>query len=130
MNVYTDGSVLVSHGGVEMGQGLNTKMIQVASTALNIDASKIHIAELSTDKAPNTAQTVASMGSDINGMAVLDACSKILKRLEPYKTEQCQRWEDIVMAAYLDSVSLSATGFYTIHDIGYNLETICVRTII
>ena len=60
-------------------------------------------------------------------MAVLDACSKILKRLEPYKTEQCQRWEDIVMAAYLDSVSLSATGFYTIHDIGYNFETMSGR---
>lgn len=70
VNVYTDGSVLLSHGGVEMGQGLHTKMIQVASRALGIPVDKIHISETATDKVPNASATAASAGSDLNGMAV------------------------------------------------------------
>lgn len=69
--VYTDGSVLVSCGGIEMGQGLHTKMIQVASRVLGISVEKIHISETATDKVPNTSPTAASSGSDLNGMAVL-----------------------------------------------------------
>lgn len=69
--VYRDGSVLMSHAGTEMGQGLHTKMIQVASRALGISSDKIHIMETSTDKVPNTSPTAASAGSDLNGMAVL-----------------------------------------------------------
>ncbi|KAG0722910.1 Xanthine dehydrogenase/oxidase [Chionoecetes opilio] len=71
--VYTDGSVLLSHGGTEMGQGLHTKMIQVASRALGIPADLIHISETATDKVPNTSPTAASASSDLNGMAVLSA---------------------------------------------------------
>lgn len=71
LHVYVDGSVLLSHGGTEMGQGLHTKMIQVASRALGVEASKIHITETATDKVPNTSATAASAGSDLNGMAVL-----------------------------------------------------------
>ena len=85
IQVYRDGSVLLSHGGTEMGQGLFTKTIQVASRALGIQHEKIHIAETSTDKVPNTSPTAASSGSDINGAAVLDACTKINKRIQPYK---------------------------------------------
>jgi len=69
--VYRDGSVLLSHGGTEMGQGLHTKMVQVASRALKVSPEKIHIMETSTDKVPNTSPTAASAGSDLNGMAVL-----------------------------------------------------------
>lgn len=69
--VYRDGSVLISHGGTEMGQGLHTKMVQVASRALKISNDKIHIMETATDKVPNTSPTAASAGSDLNGMAVL-----------------------------------------------------------
>lgn len=69
--VYRDGSVLLSHGGTEMGQGLNTKMIQVASRALKIGSERIHISETATDRVPNTSPTAASAGSDLNGMAVL-----------------------------------------------------------
>ncbi|VEN52953.1 unnamed protein product, partial [Callosobruchus maculatus] len=69
--VYTDGSVLISHGGVEIGQGLHTKMIQVASRALGISTDKIHISETATDKVPNASPTAASSASDLNGMAVM-----------------------------------------------------------
>ncbi len=71
-----DGSVLLTHGGTEMGQGLHTKMLQVASRVLKIPVEKIFISETSTDKVPNTSPTAASAGSDLNGMAVL-VCSLI-----------------------------------------------------
>ena len=71
VHIYNDGSVLISHSGVEMGQGLHTKVIQIASEALRIPIHKIHISETGTDKVPNTSATAASVGSDLNGMAVL-----------------------------------------------------------
>ena len=93
--MYTDGSVLLTHGGVEMGQGLHTKMIQIASTTLRIDSVNIHIAETATDKIPNTSATASSASSDLYGMAVMNACQEINKRLEPYKTAAPnQNWED------------------------------------
>ncbi|XP_063531427.1 xanthine dehydrogenase [Cydia strobilella] len=121
--IYVDGSVLLSHGGTEMGQGLHTKMIQVASRALGIDVSKIHISDTATDKVPNTSATAASAGSDLNGMAVLEACETIMKRLQPYKEKKPEgKWEDWVLAAYLDRVSLSSTGFHATPGIGYNFQ--------
>ncbi|XP_065173588.1 xanthine dehydrogenase-like [Atheta coriaria] len=111
--IYKDGSVLLSHGGVEMGQGLHTKMIQVASKALNIPVEKIHTSEASSDKVPNTTATVASMSSDLNGMAVKDACIKLNNRLEPIKAKNPKgSWEEWIMAAYNQRISLSATGFH------------------
>ncbi|XP_045768290.1 xanthine dehydrogenase [Maniola jurtina] len=121
--IYTDGSVLLSHGGTEMGQGLHTKMIQVASRALGIDTSKIHVSETATDKVPNTSATAASAGSDLNGMAVLEACQTLMKRLQPYKDKNPNgKWEDWVSAAYVDRVSLSATGFHATPDIGFDFK--------
>ncbi|CAH0581385.1 unnamed protein product [Chrysodeixis includens] len=121
--IYVDGSVLVSHGGTEMGQGLHTKMIQVASRALGVDVSKIHISETSTDKVPNTSATAASAGSDLNGMAVLQACETLSKRLQPFKEKNpTGKWEDWVLSAWIDRVSLSATGFYATPGIGYNFN--------
>lgn len=69
--VYLDGSVLLTHGGTEMGQGLHTKMIQVASRVLEIPMELIHVSEAATDKVPNTIATAASLASDLNGMAVM-----------------------------------------------------------
>nr|XP_056708333.1 xanthine dehydrogenase/oxidase [Euleptes europaea] len=123
VHVYTDGSVLLTHGGTEMGQGLHTKMIQVASRTLGVPTSKIHISETSTNTVPNTAPTAASVSADINGMAVSNACQTILKRLEPIRcANPTGSWEDWVSAAYQDCVSLSATGFYRIPDLGYDFE--------
>ena len=121
--IYMDGSVLLSHGGTEMGQGLHTKMIQVASRALGVDVSKIHISETSTDKVPNTSATAASAGSDLNGMAVLQACQTLAKRLQPFKEKNPNgKWEDWVLQAFVNRVGLSATGFHATPDVNYNIK--------
>jgi xanthine dehydrogenase/oxidase len=83
VHVYTDGTVLVTHGGVEMGQGLHTKVAQVAATAFNILLSSVFVSETSTDKVPNASPTAASASSDMYGAAVLDACEQIIARMEP-----------------------------------------------
>ncbi|XP_062863680.1 xanthine dehydrogenase/oxidase isoform X2 [Trichomycterus rosablanca] len=124
VHVYTDGSVLLTHGGTEMGQGLHTKMVQVASRTLGIPHTKIHICETSTNTVPNTSPTAASASSDLNGMAVFNACQTLLQRLEPYKSKDPKgSWEDWVKAAYFDRVNLSANGFYKTPDIGYDFES-------
>ncbi|KAL3069241.1 hypothetical protein niasHT_034471 [Heterodera trifolii] len=117
VNVYTDGSVLISHGGMEMGQGLHTKILQVASRCLGIDVSNIQIIDTATDKVPNASATAASVGSDVNGLAVKNACEILLKRLEPLRSELPKEasWKDLVMHAYSNRVQLSATGFAIIH---------------
>ncbi|KAG2484282.1 hypothetical protein HYH03_016926 [Edaphochlamys debaryana] len=119
VHVYLDGSVLVTHGGVEMGQGLHTKMAQIAAQALNVPLSKVFISETSTDKVPNASPTAASASSDMYGAAVLDACRQINERLEPYKSKLAEggSWKDVVNAAYLSRVDLSAHGFYITPDI-------------
>ncbi|XP_069810295.1 xanthine dehydrogenase/oxidase isoform X2 [Dendropsophus ebraccatus] len=124
VHVYTDGSVLLTHGGTEMGQGLHTKMIQVASKAFGIATSKIHISETSTNTVPNASPTAASVSSDLNGMAIYNACQILLQRLEPYKkSNPSGTWENWIRSAYEDRVSLSATGFYRIDGIGFDPET-------
>ncbi|KAM4711210.1 xanthine dehydrogenase/oxidase [Anableps anableps] len=124
VHIYTDGSVLLSHGGTEMGQGLHTKMIQVASKVLGIPCSKIYISETSTNTVANTSPTAASASSDLNGAAIQNACETLLKRLERYKTKDPKgSWEDWVKAAYFDRVNLSANGFYKTPDLGYNFDT-------
>uniref|UniRef100_A0A182PJ61 Aldehyde oxidase/xanthine dehydrogenase a/b hammerhead domain-containing protein n=1 Tax=Anopheles epiroticus TaxID=199890 RepID=A0A182PJ61_9DIPT len=124
IHVYQDGTVLLSHGGTEMGQGLHTKMIQVAATALGIPFDRIHISETSTDKVPNTSATAASAGSDLNGTAVLNACLSIRERLEPFRKEFPDKdWNFWVSKAYFSRVSLSATGFYATPDLGYDFGT-------
>uniref|UniRef100_A0A673N626 Xanthine dehydrogenase/oxidase n=1 Tax=Sinocyclocheilus rhinocerous TaxID=307959 RepID=A0A673N626_9TELE len=122
--VYSDGSVLLTHGGTEMGQGLHTKMVQVASKTLGIPCSKIHITETSTNTVPNTSPTAASASSDLNGMAIYNACQTLLQRLQPYKDQNPKGcWEDWVKAAYFNRVNLSANGFYKTPDLGYDFET-------
>lgn len=122
--IYNDGSVLLSIGGIEMGQGLFTKMIQVASSALAIDINKIHISEMATDKVPNSSPTAASVSSDLYGIAVINACNILIERLQPYKENTPEgTWEQWVAAAYVDRVNLSASGFYAAPKIEYNRDT-------
>lgn len=124
VHIYTDGSVLISHGGTEMGQGLHTKMIQVASKMLEIPTDRIHISETSTDKVPNSTPTAASFSSDLNGTAVIDACKILKERLAPICKEFSDKdWNFWINQAYMDRISLSATGYSKLHDLTYNLET-------
>ncbi|KAJ8393803.1 hypothetical protein AAFF_G00057180 [Aldrovandia affinis] len=112
VHVYTDGSVLVSHGGCEMGQGIHTKMQQVVSRELRIPASLVHITETSTSAVPNT-PSAASFGTDANGMAVKDACETLRRRLEPVVSADPKgSWESWIKRAFFQKISLSATGFY------------------
>jgi xanthine dehydrogenase large subunit len=135
VHIYADGSVQLNHGGTEMGQGLHSKMLAVASRALGIDVERIQVMVTSTDKVPNTSATAASSGSDLNGQAVRAACETLLARLVPvaadlldgkeeeiifaddvaYASTRPDRrvgFADVVRAAYTARVSLSATGFY------------------
>ncbi|XP_042232442.1 xanthine dehydrogenase/oxidase-like [Homarus americanus] len=113
VHIYTDGSILLTHGGIEMGQGLHTKMIQIASRVLGVSAENIYLSETATDKVPNTTATAASVSTDLLGMAVMKACNELVSRLQPYvNKDPAGTWKDWVNAAYFDQVSLSATGFY------------------
>jgi xanthine dehydrogenase large subunit len=88
VHVYKDGSVLINHGGTEMGQGLHTKMLQVAATALGVPLSIVRLAPTRTDKVPNTSATAASSGADLNGGAVKNACEQIKARLAEVAAEE------------------------------------------
>lgn len=132
VHIYTDGSVHLNHGGTEMGQGLFTKVAQVAAECFQIDLDRVKITATNTGKSANTSPTAASSGSDINGMAVKDACDQIKARLTAFAAERWQTtpeqvrflpgrvavgaeeiaFEDLASAAWMARVSLSAAGHY------------------
>ncbi|TCO19129.1 xanthine dehydrogenase molybdenum binding subunit apoprotein [Kribbella steppae] len=135
VHVYKDGSVLINHGGTEMGQGLHTKMLQVAATTLGLPLARVRLAPTRTDKVPNTSATAASSGADLNGAAIKNACEQIRERLQQVAggrlgisprdvrfTEgiahgltfdgDSLRWEELVDDAYHQRVQLWAAGFY------------------
>lgn len=135
VHVYKDGSVLVNHGGTEMGQGLHTKMRQVAATALGVPLEIIRLAPTRTDKVPNTSATAASSGADLNGGAVKNACEQISARLAEVAARQLNihpddvrfangtvtgigfhdrdiAFADLVHDAYFQRVPLWAAGYY------------------
>ncbi|PWN47782.1 putative xanthine dehydrogenase [Violaceomyces palustris] len=121
---HHDGSVLFSHGGTEMGQGLHTKMAQLVATELNIPLGMVHLMETSTLTAANTSPTAASASSDLNGMALKHACDQLNQRLAPFRKEGGKEaWAKAVHDAYFNRVSLSAVGHYKTPDIGYSWET-------
>ncbi|MBB5207466.1 xanthine dehydrogenase molybdopterin binding subunit [Chiayiivirga flava] len=135
VHIYADGSIQLNHGGTEMGQGLHTKMIEVARRTLGVSRERIQLMATSTDKVPNTSATAASSGSDLNGQAVKAACDTLLARLAPVAatllqgavgdvvfaddgvflgsaSERRLSFEEVVGVAYHERVSLSATGYY------------------
>ncbi|XP_038698564.1 xanthine dehydrogenase 1-like isoform X2 [Tripterygium wilfordii] len=121
VHVYTDGTVLVTHGGVEMGQGLHTKVAQIAASAFNIPLSSVFISETSTDKVPNASPTAASASSDMYGAAVLDACEQIIARMKPISsTHNYTSFAELATACYVERIDLSAHGFYITPDIGFD----------
>lgn len=112
VHVYKDGSVLINHGGTEMGQGLHTKMLQVAATTLGVPLERVRLAPTRTDKVPNTSATAASSSADLNGGAVKDACEQILTRLTDVAAGRELSWDELVREAYFSRVQLWAAGFY------------------
>ncbi len=143
VHVYADGSVHLNHGGTEMGQGLFVKVAQVVAEEFQIDVDHIKITATTTAKVPNTSATAASSGSDLNGMAALDAARKIKARLVNFAAEKYEcptdrisfrnnhvyienremTFADLVREAYLGRVSLSSTGFYKTPKIHYDRAT-------
>ena len=142
IHVYRDGSILLNHGGTEMGQGLFTKVAQVVADELGVTLSKVRVSATRTDKVPNTSATAASSGTDLNAMAALNAASTIRKRLVEVATEQYSVAPEIIRfannkveigdktiafaelaeLAYMQRVSLSATGFYKTPDIYWDRD--------
>jgi xanthine dehydrogenase large subunit len=141
--MYRDGSVQVNHGGTEMGQGLHTKIREIAARGLGVAMKAVRIMPTRTDKVPNTSATAASAGTDLNGAAVLDACSQIRTRLLPVAAELlgCDegavRFEEgrvlgngaetplakVVDAAYRKRISLFAEGYYRTPEIHFDAKT-------
>lgn len=121
IHIYEDGSILLSHGGTEMGQGLHTKMATICALELGVPMSNVFISETSTNTVANTSATAASASSDLNGGAVKNACDQLNERLKPYREKfgQDAPLSKLAHAAYLDRVNLSANGFYKTPDIGY-----------
>ncbi len=143
--IYKDGSVLINHGGTEMGQGLHTKMMQVAATTLGIPLHKVRLAPTRTDKVPNTSATAASSGADLNGGAIKNACEQLRDRLLQVAGSQLGAnasdvrivegiarslgsdkelaWDDLVRTAYIQRVQLSAAGFYRTEGLHWDVTT-------
>ncbi|KAH9889601.1 xanthine dehydrogenase [Xylariomycetidae sp. FL2044] len=121
VRIYEDGSVLLHHGGTEMGQGLYTKMCQVAAEELGVDIGQIFNKDSQTDQVVNPSPTAASSGSDLNGMAVKNACDQLNERLAPYRQRFGSDASMAVLAnaAYRDRVNLAANGFWKMPKIGY-----------
>jgi len=143
VHIYTDGSVHLNHGGIEMGQGTHTKIAQLVSKSFGIPYEKVQISSTNTSKVPNTSASAASSTTDLNGAAALDAVKKIKLNLEKfiknkykisakknvvYKNEKILigkyifKFNDIVQEAYLNRISLSSNGFYSTPKINFNKQ--------
>jgi len=121
VHVQKDGTVLVAHGGVEMGQGLHTKLARVAANALSIPIEAVYVKETNTDTVANTVATAASSGTDLNGAAVQNACDELKARLAPFIDEALvndpndRRQEALANAAngaFFNRVNLTAQGYH------------------
>ncbi|KAM9548268.1 aldehyde oxidase 2-like [Guaruba guarouba] len=124
VHIYIDGSVLVTHGGIELGQGIHTKILQIVSRELKIPLSYIHFRETSTTTVPNGKYTAASVGTEINARAVQDACQILWKRLDPIRRDNPNgKWKDWISEAHKQSISLSATGYFKGYVTDMNWDT-------
>ncbi|TNE36084.1 MAG: xanthine dehydrogenase molybdopterin binding subunit, partial [Alphaproteobacteria bacterium] len=147
LHIYTDGSVMINHGGTEMGQGLYVKVAQVVAEVLQIDLGKVRITATRTDKVPNTSPTAASSGADLNGKAAEAAALTLKARLIEFAVAHYEvpeheivfkpnrvkigpkeiPFKELVWQAYLARISLSATGYYKTPKIHYDAETLTGR---
>ncbi|MDO5657973.1 MAG: xanthine dehydrogenase molybdopterin binding subunit [Paracoccus sp. (in: a-proteobacteria)] len=142
VHVYTDGSVLLNHGGTEMGQGLNIKVAQVVADAFGLPLDRVRITATATDKVPNTSATAASSGTDLNAMAALDACEQIKARISDFVAQlwdtdqpicfeggqisagtRSEAFAQVIADAYAARIQLSAAGFYKTPKIHWDRAT-------
>ncbi|KAF2836185.1 hypothetical protein M501DRAFT_996895 [Patellaria atrata CBS 101060] len=130
VKIYADGSILLHHGGTEMGQGLYTKMCQVAAQELGVPVDAIFTQDSQTYQTANASPTAASSGSDLNGMAVKHACDQLNARLQPYREKYGPDapMKTLAHAAYLDRVNLAANGFWKMPKIGYKWGNFDIAT--
>jgi xanthine dehydrogenase large subunit len=144
VHVYTDGSVLVNHGGTEMGQGLNTKVAQVVAHELGVGFERVRVTATDTHKVANTSATAASTGADLNGKAAQDAARQIRERLAAcaaarhggraedvrFANDQVEvnglvlPFATVVGQAYLDRAQLWSDGFYVTPDLSWDQATL------
>jgi len=147
VHVYVDGSILVNHGGTEMGQGINTKVMQVVAHELGVDLERVRATATNTSKVANTSATAASTGADLNGKAAQDAARKIRARLADFAATQyggeasevrfaagnvfvggmSLPFEELVAKAYLARVQLWSDGFYATPGLHWDPKTMTGR---
>jgi len=140
VHVYVDGSILVNHGGTEMGQGINTKVAQVVAHELGVAYARVRVTATDTQKVANTSATAASTGSDLNGKAAQDAARTIKRRLAEFAArtfggvaadvrfegdtvqvhDQVLPFPELVRRAYEDRVQLWSDGFYATPGLRWN----------
>ncbi|MFM1989129.1 MAG: hypothetical protein RJA99_2086 [Pseudomonadota bacterium] len=144
LHLYADGSLLLNHGGTEMGQGLFTKVAQVVAREFDVDVARVRVSATDTARVPNTSATAASSGSDLNGMAAREACLALKARLAAFLAGEWDVdadavvWHDgaahataggaprslplaeLARRAYMARVSLSAQGFYRTPEIHWD----------
>ncbi|MDY0974134.1 xanthine dehydrogenase molybdopterin binding subunit [Massilia sp. CFBP9012] len=147
VHVYVDGSILVNHGGTEMGQGINTKVMQVVAHELGVELGRVRATATNTSKVANTSATAASTGADLNGKAAQDAAGKIRARLADFAASQyggqasevrfaagtvfvaglALPFEELVAKAYLARVQLWSDGFYATPGLHWDAKTMTGR---
>ena len=142
VHVYTDGSVVVSTGAVEMGQGVNTKILQVVAQTFSIDPAKVKVNSTNTYRIANTSPSAASATADLNGKAALIACTEIVKRLKEVAAAELKTsvheielkdecvyssnikteldWKKLVQLTYVKRISLSEHGHYATPEIYFD----------
>ena len=143
LHIYTDGSMQINHGGTEMGQGLHTKIGQIVANEFGVPLEHVEVTSTRTDKVPNTSPTAASSGTDLNGKAAQNACLIIKQRLAEFYATQVNGSEhdakfnqqhvsigehsiafsELVQQAYMNRISLSASGFYKTPKLQYDRAT-------
>ena len=137
---YADGSVHVSTGAIEMGQGTYTKIAQLIANELGLNFNKVKVSSTRTDKVPNTSASAASSTTDLNGAAAINAVHKIKQNLALFVKQKYKLKSDkaiykngmvkfkgkifsfnlLIKEAYLNRVSLSSSGFYSTPKIHFN----------
>jgi len=152
VNVYTDGTILINHGGTEMGQGLHTKIRQIAAAEFGVSLERVKVNATNTSKVPNTSATAASSGTDLNGAAVKNAIDILKSRIagdmavlfsemhpdtpsrredilfqddtvfDSAHAQRTMHFDDVTKQMRLRQISLSASGYYRTPDIGWDKQ--------